>query len=80
MGGVKLVRLACYETYLSRRHLGTRHESTLRLDLRVAVKDPRQHQCQRVVLRYQFLSLASAVQGQLPHIHKDNIKFERLEV
>ena len=53
---VKLtLRLACYETYLSRRHLGTRHESMLRLDLRVAAKDPRQHQCQRVVLRYQVL-------------------------
>ncbi len=53
---VKLtLRLAYYETYLSRRHLGTRHESMMRLDLRVAAKDPRQHQCQRVVLRYQVL-------------------------
>ncbi len=30
---------SCYETYLSRRHLGTRHESTLRLVKRVAVKE-----------------------------------------
>ncbi len=54
-------------TYLSRRHLGTRDESTLRLDLRV-VKGPRQHQCQRVVLRYQSLSVALRRDGaSAPH-------------
>ena len=51
----------------------------LRLDLRVAVKDPRQHQCQRVSYGTRFLSLAFAVTEHPPHIRKENIQFERLE-